>query len=152
MPRRTWISLTVLLISCTQPEQNPTATIAPADPRPGPTTTTMLPSAPALATAGSPLPAGHAVATREAVILHDGRIDIRPLLPRGHRVFLVRNAGTREHRIAIAGGDHRIEMPGPLLPGAGTNLQGILRQPVYEVRCLVDGHRERAGFTTYRPR
>lgn len=147
------LALTLLILAACAREEtgSRTATIAPAEPRPAPTTATdALADERMITTAGSPAPAMR-TATIEQVVISDGRIELRPLLPRMHTVFRVRNASTRPHALRVSAGEIATTMTRPLPPGGEILLQIELRRGHHIVTCTIPGHAERSTFETYEP-
>lgn len=142
----------ILLAACAREEPAArTATIAPAEARPAPTTATdALADERMITTAGSPAPAMR-TATIELVRITDSRIEVRPLLPRMHTVFLIRNQSANPHALMVSAGEIATTMTQPLAAGAEVLMQIELRRGHHIVTCTIPGHSERAEFETYEP-
>ena len=127
-----------------------TATIPPAEPRPAATLTTTPVSKPMITISGSPPPAEAIRASgSETVTVRNGRIDVRPLLPRGNTAFRIENATAASHHLVLRGGNRGVEA---VVPAGGVRiLQTNLTNPRYELVCTTAGHDERARFRTYAP-
>ena len=139
----------VLSVGCGREPAQTTATIAPAEPRPAPTVTATILERPLLTTSGSPPPASAVTSGSETVTIDAAGLSVRPLLPRGHTAFRVRNQTAAAHDLVLTGGPDVAEAT---IPARGTVvLQMLLRAETYELACVIPGHTERAGFRTYVP-
>ena len=146
----TRLPIIVLLAAACSAERDAasTATIAPAEARPSPTATTTAISGP-ITTSGSPPPLRPTAPGSEAVIIREGSIELRPLLPRAHTAFRVTDASGNSHHLVLRGASGSAETTIPA-NGAGV-LQLNLVDPAYEIVCTSERHRERARFETYLP-
>jgi hypothetical protein len=140
--------IVLLLLPACRRDPPATNTIAPADPRPAPTVVSTADLQPAVTTSGSPPPAV-AVAASENVTIAPGRIEVRPLIPRGSTVFRMTNETGAAHSIVLRGASG--EAPVAVAARSAAILQVALVDPDYELICTTPGHRERARFETYRP-
>lgn len=145
------LSIVVLLASCGDDEARVTDTIAPAESRPAPTTALeTLGNERLITTAGSPAPAMR-TASIEQVRLTSGRIEVRPMLPRMHTVFRIRNESAQPHALRVSAGEIATTMTQPVAPGREVIMQIELRRGRHLVTCTIPGHSERTEFATYEP-
>jgi hypothetical protein len=146
---KTFCAALLLVAGCSREPQAATNTIAPAESRPAPTDTSSLVSGPVISTAGSPPPASAAPPGTTFVTVRSGRIDVQRLLPRAHTAFHIANQTDVAHQIVVRGGSG--SSAGSLPAKGRAVVQLLLGTGVYEIACMVPGHRERAQFETYRP-
>lgn len=137
----------MLACGCAQEPPAATNTIAPAEPRPAPTSTAALAGRPVIATSGSPPPASAAAPGTALVSIEQGRVAMRELLPRGQIAFQIRNRTATAHEITLRGPSGTTAAPLP--PNGSTVLQLLLGPGRHELLCTVSGHTERATFDTY---
>lgn len=148
--KRPRIALALLIASaCSrEPDRAATATIAPASPRPAVTVTSTADDQRIIATSGSPRPASAAApGTQYVTLAEGGRIEMNPLVPRGHTAFQIDNDTTAAHQLLVrgSGGSAAAEVP-----ARGTAVvQLLLTGGSYELVCTTPGHSERTGFATY---
>lgn len=136
-------------MACGRGSETGTATIAPAEPRPAPPATASVGGRPVVTTSGSPPPRPRPAPGSEVVTIGPGGIDVRPLLPRGHTAFHLRNATGRPHEIVVRGatGSNAASLP----PNGAAVVQLPLGPGSYEIVCTTPGHAERGRFSTYAP-
>lgn len=138
----------VLLFAACRGEGPATATVAPAEPRPAPTTTAALDDRPRVSTGGSPVPSGALAPGTQLVTLHRGGIEMRTMIPRGQTVFHILNETALHHDLVLRSASG-IVASAAVIPGGRTILQVSIADPAYVVACVTPGHAERADFATY---
>ena len=151
--KRSGIALALLIASaCSrEPDRAATATIAPAAPRPAVTVTSTADDQRIIATSGSPRPASAAApGTQYVTLAEGGRIEMNPLVPRGHTAFQIDNDTTAAHQLLVRGSGGSGGNAAAEVPARGTAVvQLLLTGGSYELVCTTPGHSERTGFATY---
>ena len=138
----------VLALACSR-EPQATDTIAPAEARPAPSTTSTIGSRVAITTSGSPPPASAPAPGTAFVTVASGRIEAQRLLPRAHTIFHIQNQTAVAHELVVRGDTG--SATGSLPPNGRTVIQLLLGTGAYDITCTTPGHQEHARFETYAP-